>query len=98
MKRIELDLADLRLLTEAFLVACPPPESQEGEVAQMDPLLQKILDQAQAQIEHPAYTLELEDAEAERLGEALACVLEDISEEGDLMMIGHLGELLSRLD
>lgn len=98
MKRIELDLTDLRLLTEAFLAACPPPESKEGELAQMDPLLEKILNQAQTQIEHPVYTLSLEDEEAERLSEALTCVLEDISEEGDLLMIGHLGELLSRLD
>lgn len=98
MKCIELDLTDLRLLSEAILSTLPEQHVEAGMLETLDPLLEKLLTQAQSQIEEPLYHLHLEEAEVVRLRDVLACALDQVAEEGDIMLMGHLGELLSRLD
>lgn len=91
-----LDLTDLRLLAEAMLSVHPETENPEGLPAQMDPLLDKVLAQAHAQIEETSYCLDLTDEETQRIRCLLSDILDEALEDGDLILIGRIQELLDQ--
>ena len=105
MKKIRIDLPELQLLSEAMLALSQkmpekreePEEAEKIELAEkLDPLLDKILQQAQAQIEETEYVLELSDEEGEKTSSLLSEALALVAEDGDIILIGQLGEILSK--
>lgn len=74
----------------------PEAEGEDGLPEKMDPLLDKILAQAHAQIEETSYCLELTDEETQRIRCLLSDILEEAVEDGDLMLIGRIQELLGQ--
>jgi hypothetical protein len=91
---------ELKLLTDALLAARPEPaEDEDGEeflTEELDPLLDKILAQAESGGVAP-YQLELDEEEADRVAEALEGVLDAAAETGDVFQTGEIEGLLRRL-
>lgn len=93
---LDLDLSQLRLLTEGYLATLPPLEEEGLEV--IPPILQRLLDQAQAQMGGSSFRLELGAEDAETLRAALHTQLEAAVEEGDIFALGELPGLIAQLE
>lgn len=93
---LNLDISQLRLLSEAYLASLPPVEEDSLEI--MPPILQRLLDQAQAQIGGSAYRLDLSAADAGALVGALHAQLELAAEEGDIFSLGELPGIIAQLE
>ncbi len=91
---------ELKLLTDALLAARPDPaeddEDEEIQAEDLDPLLDKILSQAESGGLAP-YQLELDEDEADRVAEALEGVLDAAAETGDVFQTGEIEGLMRRL-
>jgi len=102
MTRFEIESFDeLKLLTDALLATRPEvveeaAEDEELVAEELDPLVEKILSQAEQDGVAP-YTLELGDDEAERLAEALEGFLDAAAETGDLFQTAEIEGLMRRL-
>lgn len=94
---LELDnLDELKLLTDALLGSMPEEDEEIETPAEMDPLIEKILAQAEAGEVAP-YVVELDDEEAERLADALEAFLDLAAETGDLFGAAEMESLMKRL-
>lgn len=93
---IDIDLSQLRLVTEAYLATLPPVEEDALEV--MPPILQRLLDQAQEQIGNSAFRLELGAEDAALLRDALHAQLDAAVEEGDIFALGELPGIIAQLE
>jgi hypothetical protein len=91
-----LELPELRLLSEILLAVHPKCVSEEGLPETMDPLLDKLLSQAHAQIEEAAYCIELDPDELKRIQGVLAEALDEAAEDGDIFLIGQLQGLFEK--
>lgn len=95
IRRVNLDLAQLRLLSQVLVAEAPA--AADDEIAPMPPLLASLLDQAQHQGPGP-YVLELEDEGARTLFTALEGLLDDMAASGDILALGELHHMLAQLD
>ncbi|MBM3271351.1 MAG: hypothetical protein FJZ01_27260 [Candidatus Sericytochromatia bacterium] len=101
MTRFEIESWDeLRLLTDALLATRPEAEEvgedDEPVAEEIDPLIEKILSQAEQDAVAP-YSLELADEEADRLAESLEAYLDAAAETGDVFQTGEIEGLMRRL-
>lgn len=94
---LELEsLDELKLLTDALLGTLPEEPEDSDTIPEMDPLIDKILSQAEAG-EIAPYTVELDEEEAERLADALEAFLDIAAESGDLFGAAEVESLMKRL-
>lgn len=95
---LELEsLEELKLLTDALLGTLPEESEEEREFpAEMDPLIDKILSQAEAG-EIAPYTIELDEEEAQRLADALEAFLDLAAESGDVFGAAEVEGIMRRL-
>ncbi|MBO9542350.1 hypothetical protein J7643_17300 [bacterium] len=93
---LDLDISQLRLLSEAYLATLPPVEEDALEV--MPPILQRLFDQAQDQIGNNAYRLDLGAEDAGILRDALHSQLEFAADEGDIFALGELPGIIAQLE
>lgn len=95
---LELEsLEELKLLTDALIGTLPEEPDEERELpAEMDPLIDKILSQAEAG-EIAPYRIELEDDDARRLADALEAFLDLAAESGDVFGAAEVEGLMRLL-
>jgi hypothetical protein len=96
---LEIENVDeLTLLTDALLrvLGTDDEEADTDVPAEMDPLIDKILGQAESGVTAP-YELELEPEEAERIADALEAFLDFAAEEGDVFRTAEIESLMRRL-
>jgi len=89
-------LDELKFLTDALLATLPEEDEERESPVEMDPLIDKILSQAEAGVVTP-YRLEFDDDEAERLADALEAFLDAAAEEGDVFLAGEIESVMRRL-
>ncbi len=95
---IELEnLDELKILTDALIGTMPEDdEIERDDPAPLDPLIDKILAQAEEGLLAP-YRVELDDDEADRLADALEAFLDLAAQEGDLFGAAEVESLMKRL-
>ncbi|MEB3298387.1 MAG: hypothetical protein VKO21_02735 [Candidatus Sericytochromatia bacterium] len=94
------DLEELRVLTAALLADRAPASASEERIAEaeeMDPLVDKLLTAAEKDGFGADSGLVLDDAECQRLVEAVEVQLDAAAESGDLFLVGDLEAVLRKL-
>lgn len=91
-------LEELRLVTDALLELLPDAETSEDgdEIQPMDPLIDKILMQAE-ESDGGEFELDLDEEDTDRVRTALENLLENAAAEGDMFKTGEAQVLLNRL-
>lgn len=103
MTELTLDIPQIRILTDALIALRPElPElplddAERLPVEQMDPLIHRLLSQAEAQMGASRFTVRLAPDDAAAVSEALSTYLEVAAEGGDIFLAAEVDALLGML-
>lgn len=102
MIELTLDIPQIRILTDAILALKPelpeaPLDDERLPVEEMDPLINRLLSQAEAQMGAKRFTVKLDAADAQAVSEALSTYLDVAAEGGDIFLAAEIDGLLSQL-
>ncbi|GEM_PF-1227446 len=103
MTELTLDIPQIRILTDALIALKPensalPSGEERLPVEEMDPLIHRLLSQAETQIGGTSFTLRLNPADAEAISEALSVFLEVAAQGGDIFLAAEVDALLGQFD
>ncbi len=101
MIELTLDIPQIRIITDALIALKPETTEASSEerlpVEEMDPLINRLLSQAEAQIGARSFTLRLAPADAQEVSDALSTYLEVAAEGGDIFLAAEIDALLGQL-
>lgn len=106
MTDLQLDIPQIRILTDALIAMKPeadkeiagdPGEAERLPVEEMDPLIDRLLRQAEAQMGARTFTVRLEEADARAVSAALSGYLEVAATGGDIFLAAEIDALLSQI-
>lgn len=103
MTELTLDIPQIRIITDALIALRPelpePPldDAERVPVEQMDPLIHRLLSQAEAQMGANRFTVRLAPADSAAVSEALSTYLEVAAEGGDIFLAAEVDALLGML-
>jgi len=102
MTELTLDIPQIRVITDALIALKPEPAPVETEerlpVEEMDPLINRLLSQAEAQIGARTFTVKLAPEDARAVKEALLTYLEVAAEGGDIFLAAEIDGLLGQIE
>lgn len=96
---VTLDIPQIRIITDA-LIALRPEAAEDQErlpVEEMDPLINRLLSQAEAQMGANRFKVSLSREDAKAIEEALTTYLEIAAEGGDIFLTAEIDALLSQV-
>lgn len=101
MTELTLDIPQIRIITDALIALKPENEAVSEEVhlpvEEMDPLINRLLSQAEAQIGAKTFTVSLSPEDAQAVNDALSTYLEVAAEGGDIFLAAEIDGLLGQL-
>jgi len=101
MTELTLDIPQIRIITDALLAlkpeSAPADEDERLPVEEMDPLINRLLSQAEAQIGANRFTVRLSPEDAHAVTEALSTYLEVAAEGGDIFLAAEVDALLGQI-
>lgn len=101
MTDVQLDIPQIRIITDA-LIAMKPEAAGDAEsaerlpVEEMDPLIDRLLRQAESQMGARQFSVRLEDEDAQAVSAALSAYLEVAAEGGDIFLAAEIDALLGQ--
>ena len=102
MTELTLDIPQIRIITDALIALKPEATIEESEerlpVEEMDPLINRLLSQAEAQIGARTFTVRLASEDAQAVKEALSTYLEVAAEGGDIFLAAEIDGLLGQME
>lgn len=102
MTELTLDIPQIRILTDALIALKPEVATEASDerlpVEQMDPLINRLLSQAEAQIGARSFTVRLDDTDAKAIKEALSTYLDVAAEGGDIFLAAEIDGLLTQME
>ncbi|MNK32063.1 hypothetical protein D3C87_505140 [compost metagenome] len=102
MTELTLDIPQIRIITDALIALKPEAASAETEerlpVEEMDPLINRLLSQAEAQIGARTFTVKLAPEDAHAVKDALLTYLEVAAEGGDIFLAAEIDGLLGQME
>jgi hypothetical protein len=100
MIEVTLDIPQIRIITDALIALKPEDADASSEerlpVEEMDPLINRLLSQAESQIGARSFTMRLAPADAHAVSDALSTYLEVAAEGGDIFLAAEIDALLSQ--
>lgn len=101
MIELTLDIPQIRILTDALIATKPEAEPADEEtrlpVEEMDPLIHRLLSQAEDQMGANRFTVTLSPEDAQAITDALATYLEIAAEGGDIFLAAEIDALLGQI-
>ena len=101
MTELTLDIPQIRIITDALIAlkpeTAPVDEDVRLPVEQMDPLINRLLSQAEAQIGANRFTVKLTSVDAHAVTEALSTYLDVAAEGGDIFLAAEIDALLGQI-
>lgn len=101
MTELTLDIPQIRIITDALIALKPEAAAAETEerlpVEEMDPLINRLLTQAESQMGARSFTVRLADDDAQAVRDALSTYLDVAAEGGDIFLAAEIDALLSQL-
>lgn len=102
MTELTLDIPQIRILTDALIALKPDVTTEATEerlpVEEMDPLINRLLSQAEAQIGAKSFKLRLDPSDAQAVKEALSTYLDVAAEGGDIFLAAEIDGLLGQME
>lgn len=101
MTELTLDIPQIRIITDALIALKPESTDAESEerlpVEEMDPLINRLLSQAEAQIGAKSFKVTLGPEDALTVSDALSTFLDMAAEGGDIFLAAEIDSLLGQL-
>lgn len=101
MTELTLDIPQIRIITDALIALKPESTDAESEerlpVEEMDPLINRLLSQAEAQIGAKSFKVTLGPEDTQAVSDALSTFLDMAAEGGDIFLAAEIDSLLGQL-
>lgn len=101
MTELTLDIPQIRIITDALIALKPESTDAESEerlpVEEMDPLINRLLSQAEAQIGAKSFKVTLGPEDTLTVSDALSTFLDMAAEGGDIFLAAEIDSLLGQL-
>ena len=102
MTELTLDIPQIRIITDALIALKPEAADAESEerlpVEEMDPLINRLLSQAEAQIGAKTFKVTLSPDDTQAVSDALSTFLDMAAEGGDIFLAAEIDSLLGQLE
>jgi hypothetical protein len=100
MTELQLDIPQIRIITDALIALKPetPPSDDDARVPveEMDPLIDRLLGQAESQMGARTFKVRLAAEDARAVSDALSTYLDVAAQGGDIFLAAEIDMLLSQ--
>jgi hypothetical protein len=102
MTELTLDIPQIRIITDALIALKPQAADVESDerlpVEEMDPLINRLLSQAEAQIGAKTFKVTLGPEDTQTVSDALSTFLDLAAEGGDIFLAAEIDSLLGQIE